>query len=144
MGRDKIKTTELHQDHAANIRKLSNGNLKYFYDRFIRGEISTADFYSAMRPNEPITPQVEQVIDESYFEAIAGLGLTHEELDAVPSYPILLRQLLRKFEYVLSDTQTFTKDDILEYQRAFKFYSYLINNGLLEFKESKKAKAFIL
>jgi len=143
MGRDKIKTTELHPDNAANIRKLSNGNLKYFYDRFIHGEISTADFYAAMRPNEPITPQVEQIIDEAYSEAISGLGLTHEELDAVPTYHNLIRQLQRKFELILSDTEGLNKKEAEVYQRSFKFYSYLFNNNLLEFKEHKKSKAFL-
>lgn len=143
MGRDKIKTTELHHDHAVGIRKLTNGNLKYFYDRFIEGVISTADFYAAMRPSEPITPEVEQNIDEAYFEALSRLGLSHEQLDEIPTYPILLRQLQRKFEYIISNTETLTKEEAERFQRAFKFYTYLFSNNLLEFKESKKSKAFI-
>ena len=143
MGRDKLKTTELHPDHASGIRKITNGNLKYFYDRFIEGLISTADFYAAMRPSEPITPEVERNIDEAYSEALSRLGLSHEQLDEIPEYSALIRQLQRKFEYVISDTETLTKEEAERYQRAFKFYSYLFNNNLLEFKEKKKSKAFI-
>ena len=140
MGRDRTKTEELHLDHAAGIRKLSNGNLKYFFNTFIRDEIPALEFYRAMRFAEPITTKVEQAIDEAYFEAIASLGLTHEQLDEIPTYTILLQQLKIKFEYVISETENFTRDEAEKYQRAFKFYDHLFSKNLIEFKPSKKSK----
>jgi hypothetical protein len=141
VGRDKLKTTDLHLDHAAGIRKLCEGNLKYFYDTYIRGEISSADFYSAMRYMEPITPQVEQTIDEAYFEALIQLALTHDELAEVPSFNGLLALLYRKFDYIESESEVITKEETVRFKQAIRFYQTLLERKLLMFKEKKKSKA---
>ncbi len=143
MGRDRLKITDLNLDYAAGIRKLCEGNLKYFFDTYIRDEISSLEFYKAMRFCEPITPQVEQIIDEAYFEAIADLGLTHEELAEIPTFNGLMSTLYRKVSSVEEDTETLSQDEARKFKQALRFYNILIEKGLLKFVEKKKSKAFI-
>ncbi len=143
MGRDKVKTTELDLDHAAGIRKLCDGNLKWFFDTWIREEIPALEFYRAMRFCEPITPQVEQIIDEAYFEAISSLGLTHDELSIIPPFSKLLSDLYKKLEYIESDTQTMGVDEAKSLKQSLKLYLTLMDKGIIKFVEKKKSKAFI-
>ena len=66
MGRDMQKTTEFSVDYAYGLRKLCNGNLRYFYDTFINpGQITVAEFYNALRYMERITPKVDQELEEA-------------------------------------------------------------------------------
>lgn len=143
MGRDKLKTTDLNLDHAAGIRKLCDGNLKWFFDTWIRDEIPALEFYKAMRFCEPITPQVEQTIDEAYFEAIASLGLTHDELATIQPFNKVITDVYKKLEYIESDTQTMSPYEAKSFRQSLKLYLTLIDKGIIKFVEKKKSKAFI-
>ena len=141
MGRDKTKTTQLNLDYAANIHKLSEGNLKWFYEKYIRGDIPQLEFYRAMKWMEDITPQVEQVIDEAYFEALMSLGLTHDQLAEIPKYKRMISDIQQKLEYFVSDNKPFTKEDAVKILREIKFYNGLFNEGHISIKEKKRAKS---
>lgn len=140
MGRDRLKITQLDLDHAAGIRKLSNGNLKYFYDKYIHNEILIHEFYAAMRFMEDITPKVEQVIDEAYFEALQDIGLTHDMLSEVPTFNRLIGSLIDKFTYLEDGSTTLSKEEILKFKDSLKFYDGLFDKGLLKFEDKKKSK----
>lgn len=142
MGRDKVRTTELHLDHAAGIRKLCDGNLRYFYDKYIRGEIPQAEFYKAMKFMEPITPEVERIIDDCYLEALMDFGLNHESLSEIPT----LKKVLDKVGIFLTEGSggaTLQLEDMKTHAKNIFFYANLINKGLISFVEKKKSKALI-
>ena len=143
MGRDKVKTTELHLDYAAGIRKLCDGNLKLFFDSWIREEIPALEFYRAMRFCEPITPQVEQIIEDSYLEALDSFGLNHEELSAIPTFNGVLTSIYRKLEYIESGAQVLTIDEAKIFRQGLKFYLALMDKDIIKFVEKKKSKAFL-
>lgn len=143
MGRDKLKTTELNLDYAAGIRKLCDGNLKLFFDTWIREEIPALEFYRAMRFLEPITPQVEQVIENSYLEALDSFGLNHDELSSILTFDRVLGSIYKKLDYIESGTQQMDKEEAKAFKQGVKFYLTLIDKGILKFVEKKKSKAFI-
>jgi hypothetical protein len=143
MGRDKLKTTDLNLDTAAGIRKLCDGNLKYFFDTWIRDEIPALEFYRAMRFCEPITPQVDQVIEDSYLEALDSLDINHEDFSAIQPFYKLLTNLYRKLEYVESDTQTVSKEEAKSFRQGLKFYLTLLDKDVIKFVEKKKSRAFL-
>lgn len=138
MGRDLTKTTDLNLDYAYGIRKICNGNLKHFYDKWIDKVIPTADFYNAMKYMERITPKVEQEIEEAYFQALAYFGLTHEELAIMPTFEKLLYilendlKLAESFEQLKQVKET-------SYIRL-KFYRQMIELGWVKIEKTKKSK----
>lgn len=143
MGRDKLKTTELNLDYAAGIRKICDGNLKIFFDAWIRDEIPALEFYRAMRFLEPITPEVERTIEEAYLEALDSFGLNHEELSSIPTFNGLLTSMYRKLEYVESGSQGIDSDEAKTFKQGLKFYLTLLDKDVIKFVEKKKSKAFL-
>lgn len=141
MGRDKIKTTDLNLDHAAGIRKLCDGNLKYFYNEFLDGQIPPIDFYMALRFGEAITPHVEQVVDEAYFEALSNMGLTHEDLSGIPTFDRLLTLIYTTLEYIESGTKELRSEEAGEFRKGLKLYLTLMDKGVIRFIDKKKSKA---
>ena len=139
MGRDKIKIAQLDLDTAYGIRKLCNGNLKYYYDTYIRGDINLEEFYAAMRTMNDITPHVDQVIEESYAEALADNGLDHDTIALIPTLQKLFVDLERDLQFALEPS--FKLEDFIEkHYRYIKFYNKAIEKGLIEFEKNKKSK----
>lgn len=141
MPRDKIKTAQLDLDTAYGIRLLCNGNLKEFYDTWVRGEIAITEFYNAMKPMEDCTPKVDQAIEEAYLEALLHFGLTTDTISIMPKFDILLRNMLNDLEYAESDKQGFNLDKFLFTHKVYlKFYIKAIEKGTIAFEKSKRTR----
>ena|SRR5690242_21860199 len=135
MGRDRVRITELDLDHAYGIRKLCNGNLKYFFDKYIRDEIPQQEFYNAMKHSQAITPKIERVIDDAYFEALADFGITNDELSIMPTFQNMFKELFDDLEMNLITMEQF----IDKHKLRVKFYSKAIDAEIIKIIKSKKS-----
>ncbi len=141
MGRDTLKITSVDPDHSYGIRKLCNGNLKYFYDRWIKNDISLAEFYSAMKMMEPVTPKVEQAVDMAYFQALEDLNLTNDAISIMPSIDKLISDMANDLALAESDPMHNPIQDICNrYLTSLKFYTYALDIVLVKIEKTKKSK----
>ena len=139
MGRDLTKTTELNIDTAYGIRKLCNGNLKFFFDKWIYGgSISIQEFYHALKYMEKITPKVEQEVEEAYHMALSTLNVTHEDIVVMPT----LEKFMDEIENELYTTETLPQ--FLQFKqthlRRLQFYRQILELGLIKIEKTKKSK----
>lgn len=139
MGRDLTKTTELNLDYAYGILKSCNGNLKWFYEKWVdHAMVSIAEFYTAMKYMEKITPKVEQEIDEAYFQALAYFGMTHEDMAIMPTFEKLFYSLENDLRLAESYEQFkgFKETQLVR----LRFYRLVIEANILKIEKPKKAK----
>jgi hypothetical protein len=139
MGRDLTKTTELHLDHAYGIRKICNGNLKYFYDTWIdKGVLSISEFYTALKYLVKISPEVEREIDEAYFMALSQFGLTHEDLAITPTFEKFLIALDNDLS--LAESLEQFKHVKATHLIRLGFYKQMIDRNLIKIEKTKKSR----
>lgn len=141
MSRDKTRIAEVNLDYAAGIRKLCDGKLKLFLDKYLGQSIIPVDFYNAMKFGEGCSPIVERAIEEAYFEALAEYGLTHEELAETPPFYKLLQTIHSRTEEVALAESTLSKEEANIISKGLKFYLKMMDNGTIKFHHKKRSFA---